>query len=100
MTPDYEARTLEVFARFVENGLVYKQLKPVHWSIANQTALADAELEYQDVDDTSVFVEFECRNPGVIKSLVGDRSIAGVYLLVWTTTPWTLPANLAIAAQP
>src|SRR3954447_22047849 len=50
MAPEYEAETLEVFARFVEAGLVYKQLKPVHWSIANQTALADAELEYKDVD--------------------------------------------------
>ena len=58
MTPEYEASTLEVFARFVEAGLVYKQLKPVPWSIANQTALADAELEYKDVDDTSVYVEF------------------------------------------
>src|SRR4051812_29470474 len=58
MTPDYEASTLEVFAKFVEAGLVYKQLKPVPWSVANQTALADAELEYQDVEDPSIYVEF------------------------------------------
>src|SRR4051794_36431907 len=58
MTAGYEASTLEVFARFVEAGLVYKQLKPVHWSIANQTALADAELEYKEVTDPSVYVEF------------------------------------------
>src|SRR5277367_4376355 len=58
MKPEYEAETLNVFAKFVEAGLVYKKLKPVPWSVANQTALADAELEYQDVDDKSVYVEF------------------------------------------
>lgn len=100
MTPDYEAGTLEVFARFVEAGLVYKQLKPVQWSIANQTALADAELEYQDVDDTSVYVEFTVANPGKVKADFGLRVNAPVGLLVWTTTPWTLPANLAVAAGP
>ena len=87
MTRDYEASTLEVFAKFVEAGLVYRKLKPVPWSIANQTALADAELEYKDVDDNSVYVEFPLVD--------GTGS-----LLIWTTTPWTLPANLAIAAGP
>jgi len=58
MSPEYEAQLLEVFARFVETGLVYKKLKPVPWSVANQTALADAELEYKDVEDPSVYVEF------------------------------------------
>src|SRR5687767_5218182 len=84
MKPDYEAETLEVFARFVEAGLVYKHLKPVHWSIVNQTALADAELEYKDVEDKSIYVEFPA---------VGESNS----FLIWTTTPWTLPANLAIA---
>jgi isoleucyl-tRNA synthetase len=88
MSPGYEAETLEVFARFVEAGLVYKKLKPVPWSIENQTALADAELEYQDVSDQSVYVEFP----------IAGRP--GEYLLVWTTTPWTLPANLAVAVNP
>jgi len=88
MSAEYEAQTLEVFAQIVEAGLVYQQLKPVPWSIENQTALADAELEYQDVTDQSVFVEFPIRG----------RS--GEYLLVWTTTPWTLPANLAVAVNP
>jgi isoleucyl-tRNA synthetase len=87
MVPAYEASTLEVFAKFVEAGLVYRKLKPVPWSIANQTALADAELEYKDVDDNSVYVEFPLTD--------GTGT-----LLIWTTTPWTLPANLAIAAGP
>ncbi|HEX8915101.1 MAG TPA: isoleucine--tRNA ligase, partial [Humisphaera sp.] len=91
MVPPYEAATLEVFARFVEAGLVYKKLKPVPWSVANQTALADAELEYEDVTDPSVYVEF----PVVTRS-----EHANLHLLVWTTTPWTLPANLAVAVAP
>jgi isoleucyl-tRNA synthetase len=90
MAPSYEASTLEVFAKIVEKGLVYRKLKPVPWSVANQTALADAELEYQDVTDSSVYVEFPTT----------DSRTGATHLLVWTTTPWTLPANLAIAAGP
>jgi isoleucyl-tRNA synthetase len=89
MAPEYESDTLEVFAKFVEAELVYKQLKPVPWSVANRTALADAELEYQDIQDTSIYVEFPLTQ-------VGEPTA----LLIWTTTPWTLPANLAIAANP
>jgi isoleucyl-tRNA synthetase len=100
MAPEYEACTLEVFADFVDRGLVYKQLKPVHWSIANQTALADAELEYKDVEDTSVYVEFAVANPGAVKGKFDLRLNAKVSFLIWTTTPWTLPANLAIAVHP
>jgi len=100
MKPTYEASTLEVFAKFVEAGLVYKQLKPVHWSIANETALADAELEYKDKDDTSVFVEFTVANPGGFKGAFDLRLNAKVAFLIWTTTPWTLPANMAIAVHP
>jgi isoleucyl-tRNA synthetase len=91
MKPGYESSTLEVFAKFVEAGLVYRKLKPVPWSIANQTALADAELEYQDKADVSVYVEFErTTEPG---------RAAPESLLIWTTTPWTLPANLVVAAH-
>jgi isoleucyl-tRNA synthetase len=100
MAPEYEASTLEVFAEFVERGLVYKQLKPVHWSITNQTALADAELEYKDVEDTSVYVEFPVANPGAFKGRFDLRLNAKVGFLIWTTTPWTLPANMAIAVHP
>jgi isoleucyl-tRNA synthetase len=103
MEKGYEAETLEVFARFVENGLVYKQLKPVPWSVSNQTALADAELEYQDVEDPSVYVEFPAVDPKRLHEVFSGgmgKSELPVSLLVWTTTPWTLPANLAVAVHP
>ncbi|MEM1110089.1 MAG: isoleucine--tRNA ligase [Planctomycetota bacterium] len=87
MAPKYEAGVLEVFAGLVEKGVVYRDLKPVHWSIDNQTALAEAELEYYDREDTSVFVKFDCVGKD-------DQS-----LMIWTTTPWTLPANLAVAVH-
>ena len=100
MSPEYEAATLEVFAKFVEHGLVYRKLKPVHWSVANRTALAEAELEYRDREDPSVWVEFALENPGDFKGRFGLREAAKPSLLIWTTTPWTLPANLAIAVHP
>lgn len=93
LSPDYEAAALAVFAQLVENGLVYRALKPVHWSIANQTALAEAELEYEDREDTSVYVRFTLENPAV--SGLPEHCD----LLIWTTTPWTLPANLAVAVN-
>src|SRR5688572_28315059 len=96
MSPTYEASQLEVFAKFVQAGLVFKKLRPVPWSVANQTALAEGsvELEYKDVDDPSIFVEFAAVNPGQVKSLFDARVNAPVAFMVWTTTPWTLPANL------
>ncbi len=96
MTPQYESDVLKVFARLVESGVVYRQLKPVHWSVANRTALADAELEYYDRRDASIYVGFELTDPGALN--VADVSAAA--LLIWTTTPWTLPANLAVAVHP
>jgi isoleucyl-tRNA synthetase len=103
MSPEFEASTLEVFAKFVEAGLVYRKLKPVPWSIANQTALADAELEYQDVEDESVYVEFQLLSPPLAPPSGGGEPpqsgglTDGTSLLIWTTTPWTLPANLVVA---
>src|SRR5207248_88430 len=69
---------------------------------SNQTALAEGsvELEYKDVDDPSIFVEFAAENPGAVRELFGVDVDAAVSFLVWTTTPWTLPANLAIAVHP
>jgi len=98
MDPRYEAAVLEVFARLVQHGLVHKQLKPVHWSIANRTALADAELEYHDREDVSIYVAFELTDESAAK--IRNRSGSRVAMAIWTTTPWTLPANLAVAVHP
>src|SRR5207248_701641 len=91
MDPKYEAVILRVFAVFVDKGLVYQSQKPVFWSTGAQTALAEAEVEYQERDDTAVYVAF----PITSGNLAGKASMA-----IWTTTPWTLPANLAIAVDP
>src|SRR5437762_3539174 len=91
MDPKYEAEILRAFAVFVDEGLVYQSKKPVFWSTGAQTALAEAEVEYQERDDTAVYVKF----PIISGELAGKASIA-----IWTTTPWTLPANLAIAVDP
>lgn len=100
MDPVFEGATLEVFAKLVEHGLVYRDLKPVHWSIENETALAEAELEYYDREDTSVFVFFALDNPESLPEGLGAPEGAAVDLMIWTTTPWTLPANLAVALAP
>lgn len=107
MTPRYEAAVLDVLAGLLGQGLVYKALKPVHWSIANETALADAELEYQDREDLSVFVDFEAADAGAVYAAFGldddtveDKNLGATpSFMIWTTTPWTLPANVAIAVH-
>lgn len=102
MTPDFEQATVEVFAGLVKQGLVYRDLKPVHWSIANQTALADAELEYQEREDPSIFVNFEAKDLGALAAAFGvEPSVLGDRggFLIWTTTPWTLAANRLIAVH-
>ena len=91
LDPKYEAEILRAFAVFVEKGLVYQSKKPVFWSTGAQTALAEAEVEYQERDDTAVYVKF----PIASGDWKDKASIA-----IWTTTPWTLPANLAIAVDP
>src|SRR5512132_311984 len=90
MDPKYEAEILRAFAVFVEEGLVYEAQKPVFWSTGAQTALAEAEVEYQERDDTAVYVKFSV----AIGEWKDKASIP-----IWTTTPWTLPANLAIAVD-
>ncbi|MHC4106755.1 MAG: class I tRNA ligase family protein, partial [Planctomycetota bacterium] len=99
MTPDYERGVLEVFASLVEQGLVYRALKSVHWSIENRTALADAELEYHDKEDVSVYVAFEAADRGQVATVFGVELDQTPSFMIWTTTPWTLPANLAIAVN-
>jgi isoleucyl-tRNA synthetase len=85
LNKEYEAEELRLFADIVEQGFVYRGKKPVYWSIPCRTALAEAEVEYQDHISQSVYVKFP----------VIDRP--GTFILIWTTTPWTLPANLAVA---
>ncbi len=99
MKPQFESGVLNVFAELVEAGLVYRDLKPVHWSIENQTALADAELEYHDKKDKSIFVLFEIQKSNDLPSSLNAGN-ENNFLMIWTTTPWTLPANLAVAVSP
>ncbi|MHC5083786.1 MAG: isoleucine--tRNA ligase [Planctomycetota bacterium] len=102
LKPQYEQGILEIFAELVGNGLVYKQLKPIHWSIGCETALADAELEYQDIHSLSVYVNFPMDDDSAAK--VQELGLASAdskaCFMIWTTTPWTLAANLAVALHP
>ncbi len=98
MSNHYEAETARMFARFVERGYVYKGLRPVYWCIHDQTALAEAEVEYHQHNSPSVYVKFPLRSdPALIDPALAGRK---VFVLIWTTTPWTLPANLGIAVHP
>ena len=99
MAPQYEQSTLEDFADLVEQGIVYRALKPVHWSIANQTALAEAELEYEDREDLSVYVDFDAADREAVEKVFGVELEQTPSFMIWTTTPWTLPANLAVAVH-
>jgi isoleucyl-tRNA synthetase len=98
MSNHYEAETARMFARFVERGFVYKGLRPVYWCIHDQTALAEAEVEYHQHTSPSVYVKFPLRSdPALIDPALAGRK---VFVVIWTTTPWTLPANLGIAVHP
>ncbi len=98
----YQATIVRALARFVEQGLVYKGKKPVHWCIVDRTALAEAEVEYEDHTSPSIYVEFPLTAGG--SSALAERvpELAGrtLSVLIWTTTPWTIPANLAVAFHP
>ncbi|MDP6987213.1 MAG: isoleucine--tRNA ligase [Phycisphaerales bacterium] len=100
MDASYEAAVLDVFADLVQAGLVYRRLKPVHWSIANQTALAEAELEYHDRVDPSIWVDFTVTDADAAAAAFGVQIEERPAFMIWTTTPWTLPANMAIAVGP
>jgi len=95
LMPEYEAEQLKVFKEIYENGYVYKGLKPVYWSPTTETALAEAEIEYKDVESHSIYVKFEGAQDLLDKLGVEEASI-----LIWTTTPWTLPANLGVFLHP
>ena len=98
MSNQYEADTARLFGRFVERGYVYKGARPVYWCVYDQTALAEAEVEYKEHTSPSVYVKFPlASDPSEIDPALAGRK---VFFLIWTTTPWTLPANLAIAVNP
>jgi isoleucyl-tRNA synthetase len=98
MARDYEARTLEAFYGFLEKGFVYRGLKPVYWCIHDRTALAEAEVEYDQHTSSAIYVRYKLTSdPAAI-----DPALAGkqVSTIIWTTTPWTLPASMAVAFNP
>jgi isoleucyl-tRNA synthetase len=98
MSRDYEARTLEAFYGFLEKGFIYRGLKPVYWCIHDRTALAEAEVEYEMHTSPSVYVRYQLTSAAAML----DPALAGreVYTIIWTTTPWTLPASMAVAFHP
>ena len=95
LRPEYEAEQLKVFKEIYENGYIYKGLKPVYWSPTTETALAEAEIEYKDVTSHSIYVKFEGE-----KDLTDKLGVDEASILIWTTTPWTLPANLGVFLHP
>jgi isoleucyl-tRNA synthetase len=98
MSFDYEADIADALGRFFQTGAVYKGLKPVHWCTYDQSALAEAEVEYRDHTSPSVYVRFRMTDEAVTSlDLPIEKPL---YAIIWTTTPWTLPANLAIAVKP
>ena len=89
LLPEFEANQIDVFAKMAMDGLIYKGLKPVYWSPSSESALAEAEVEYHDVKSPTIFVKFPVKDgKGIL-----DKD---TYFVIWTTTPWTIPANLAI----
>ncbi|MBT2598783.1 MULTISPECIES: isoleucine--tRNA ligase [unclassified Oceanobacillus] len=90
LTKDYEASQIKVFGDMARKGYIYKGLKPVYWSPSSESALAEAEIEYQDKRSPSIYVAFEVKDGQALLS-------GGEKFIIWTTTPWTLPANLGIS---
>lgn len=88
LKPDYEVKILDVFKTLVEQGNVYRSLKPIYWCPRCRTALAEAEIEYHDHRSPSIYVKFRSKDD------------PNLYIVIWTTTPWTLPANVGIALHP
>ena len=99
MNYEYEAAIIREFYKFYETGGIYKGKKPVHWCSSCVTALAEAEVEYNDKQSPSVYVKFKVSNEHVNK-IYPDAKDLGLYIVIWTTTPWTLPANMALAVNP
>src|SRR5699024_11183329 len=93
LTKDYEAAQIKVFSEMAKKGYIYKGLKPVFWSPSSESALAEAEIEYQDKRSPSIYVAYEVKDgKGVIEE--------GTKFIIWTTTPWTIPASLGVRLHP
>lgn len=93
LTPAYEAQQIKVFGEMAKKGYIYKGKKPVYWSPSSESALAEAEIEYKDVKSPSIYVAFKVKDgKGVLDT--------DVQIIIWTTTPWTIPANLGISVNP
>ncbi len=92
LDPEFEARQIGVFGDMYQKGYIYKGLKPVYWCTDCETALAEAEIEYQDCDTTSIYVKFQVQDG---KGILDNDN----YIVIWTTTPWTLPGNTGIVVE-
>ena len=93
LKPAYEAQQIKVFGEMAKKGYIYKGKKPVYWSPSSESALAEAEIEYKDIKSPSIYVAFKVKDgKGVLD--------ADVQIIIWTTTPWTIPANLGISVNP
>ncbi len=97
MSPEYESTIVEIFGKIFEKGLIFRSKKPIYWCPTCVTALAEAEVEYGDHTSESIYVKFKV-DPSCVKKagLEGDN----LHVVIWTTTPWTLPANLAVCFHP
>lgn len=98
MSKEYEAEEVREFARAFKRGVIYQGVKPVYWNWTLKTALADAEVEYHDHKSPSIYVKFEVKDADTLKKLGSPAEKTS--LVIWTTTPWTLPANTGIALHP
>ena len=96
LKPEYEAKQLEVFGELYENGYIFKGLKPIYWSPVTETALAEAEIEYKNVSSPSIYVKMKANQDLLDKIGMTEKT----WVVIWTTTPWTLPANVAISLNP
>ncbi|MCK8817708.1 isoleucine--tRNA ligase [Natroniella sulfidigena] len=97
LEPEYEAKQIDVFGKMALKGLLYQGLKPVHWCTSCGTALAEAEIEYEEINGPSIYVKFPVEEG---KELGGEELTTDDYVVIWTTTPWTIPSNMAISIHP
>lgn len=102
INPEYEAEQVRVFGEMYKKGYIEKGLKPVYWCAACETALAEAEVEYADHTSTSIYVRFKFEDDAVqkIENILGLKTDKDIYAIIWTTTPWTIPSNMAISMHP